>query len=70
VIRPQISLTSTSTSSSPEEITPVSPPKPQISVRMVVNRMEVVIMARYAPLVLPQNLNAFPTGDYMKYLPR
>jgi hypothetical protein len=37
---------------------------------MAVNRMEAIITARYAPLVLPQNLNAFPTGDYMKYLPR
>jgi hypothetical protein len=26
--------------------------------------------ARYAPLVLPQALYAFPDGDYMKYLPR
>jgi hypothetical protein len=36
---------------------------------MVFNRMKGVITARYAPLVLPQNLNAFPKGDYMKYLP-
>lgn len=26
--------------------------------------------ARYAPLILSNNLNAFPTTDYMKYLPR
>lgn len=29
-----------------------------------------IIAARYAPLVLPSNLNAFPTKGYMKYLPR
>jgi hypothetical protein len=32
--------------------------------------MEVIITTRYAPLVLPYNLNSFPTGDYMKYFPR
>jgi hypothetical protein len=37
---------------------------------MVVNRMDAIIAARYAPLVLPQVLYAFPAGDYMKYLPR
>jgi hypothetical protein len=37
---------------------------------MVVNGMEAIITARYAHVVLPQNLNAFPKGDYMKYLPR
>jgi hypothetical protein len=37
---------------------------------MVVNRMDVIIAARYAPLVLPVVLHALPTTDYMKYLPR
>jgi hypothetical protein len=37
---------------------------------MVVIKMDAIIIARYAPLVMPQNLNAFPTGDYMKYMPR
>jgi hypothetical protein len=32
--------------------------------------MEAIIMTRYAPLVLPQNLNSFPTGDYLKHMPR
>jgi hypothetical protein len=51
---------------------PSSPPKVQIPTvpTMVVNIMDAIIAARYAPLVLPQNLNAFPTGDYMKYFPR
>ena len=29
-----------------------------------------MVAARYAPLVLPQPLNALPGGDYQKYLPR
>ena len=31
-------------------------------------RMDLIIAARDAPLVLPHNLNAFPVGDYKKYL--
>jgi hypothetical protein len=37
---------------------------------MDVNRMDVIIVARYAPLVLPVFLHALPTKYYMKYLPR
>jgi hypothetical protein len=37
---------------------------------MDVNMMEAIITSRYAPLVFLQNLNAFTTVDYMKYLPR
>ena len=29
-----------------------------------------MVATRYAPLVLPQPLNAPPGGDYQKYLPR
>ena len=32
--------------------------------------MDRMVAARYAPLVLPQPLNALPGGDYEKYLPR
>jgi hypothetical protein len=72
VISHQISPISTFTSSSSQETTPTSHPHPQslVVTNMVVNRMEAIITTRYAPLVLPQNLNAFPTGDYMKYLPK
>jgi hypothetical protein len=56
---------------------PLSPSKAQITVVPTManlpnppNKMDVIIVARYAPLVLPQNLNSFPTRDYMKYLPR
>ena len=33
-------------------------------------RMELIVVARYAPLVLPQHLNALPQDDYLKYLPK
>jgi hypothetical protein len=33
-------------------------------------RMEAIIAARYAPLVLPQPLNALPANVYLKNLPR
>jgi hypothetical protein len=57
---------------SPHISQPSSPPKSPTSVvhTMVVNRMDVIIAARYAPMVLPQVLYAFPVGDYMKYFPR
>lgn len=32
--------------------------------------MNAIIVARYAPLDLPQILHDFPTNDYMKYLPK
>jgi len=31
--------------------------------------MDEIVAARYAPLVLPQNLNRFP-NDYLKHLPK
>jgi hypothetical protein len=36
---------------------------------MVANKMDATISTKYAPLVLPQVLYAFPKGYYMKYLP-
>jgi hypothetical protein len=36
---------------------------------MVANRMNVIIIARYAPLVILVGLYALPTTYYMKYLP-
>jgi hypothetical protein len=32
--------------------------------------MDVIIAARYAPLVLPIFLHALPNTNYIKYLPR
>jgi hypothetical protein len=37
---------------------------------MVADRMDEIVVARYAPLILPQVLFAFPPNDYMRYLPR
>ena len=33
-------------------------------------RMEMIVAARYMPLVLLQPLNPLPPGDYLKYLPK
>jgi hypothetical protein len=47
-------------------------PKVQTPVvtNMVVNRMDAIVAAIYAPLILPQVLYSFPPNDYMKYFPR
>jgi hypothetical protein len=34
------------------------------------NRMDSIVAARYAPLVLPQPVNALPPRDYLKYMPK
>ena len=34
------------------------------------NIMDAIVAARYAPLILPQVMYAFPPNDYMKYFPR
>jgi hypothetical protein len=33
------------------------------------NRMDAILVTRYAPLVLPQPLSALPAGGYLKKLP-
>lgn len=33
-------------------------------------KMQRILAARYAPLVLPNPLHAMPTGDYQKYMPK
>ena len=35
-----------------------------------VTKMERILVARYAPLNLPNPLSAMPTGDYLKYMPK
>jgi hypothetical protein len=57
-----------SPSTSPILLTPKTP-TPKIE-NMVVNRMDAIVAARYAPLILPQVMYAFPPNDYMKYFPR
>jgi hypothetical protein len=34
------------------------------------NKMDAIVAARYAPLVLPQLVNPLPAGDYLKYMPK
>lgn len=33
-------------------------------------KMERIIAVRYRPLILPTPLNAMPTGEYQKYMPK
>jgi hypothetical protein len=51
---------------------PRSPPPniPMASVNPPMTKMEAIIAARYAPLVLPHPLNALPTDGYLKQLPK
>jgi hypothetical protein len=34
------------------------------------NIMDTIVAARYAPLILPQPMNALHAGDYLKYMPK
>jgi hypothetical protein len=34
------------------------------------NIMNAIVVARYAPLDLPQPMNSLPAGDYLKYMPK
>jgi hypothetical protein len=47
----------------------LTPKAPKIA-NMATNIMDEIVAARYAPLVLPQVMFAFPPNDYMRYLPR
>ena len=38
--------------------------------QLALTRMQQVVAARYAPLVLPQPLHPLPQGYYLKYLPK
>jgi hypothetical protein len=51
---------------------PTSPPPiiPMASVNPPRNRMDAIVVARYAPLVLPQPMNPLLVGDYLKYMPK
>jgi hypothetical protein len=51
---------------------PNSPPPhiPMAGANPPGNRMDAIVAARYAPLVLPQSMNSLPTGDYLKYMPK
>jgi hypothetical protein len=63
----------TSVPSSPVH-TPSPPSSPLLNIPMAganppPNRMDAIVAARYAPLILPQPLNPLPAGDYLKYMP-
>jgi hypothetical protein len=55
--------------------TPSSPCSPTIDNPMAGanlprNRMDSIVVARYASLILPQPMNDLPVGDYLKYMPK
>jgi ribonuclease HI/uncharacterized small protein (DUF1192 family) len=55
--------------------TPSPPSPPPLNIPMAganppQNRMDAIVAARYAPLILPQPLNPLPAGDYLKYMPK
>jgi ribonuclease HI/uncharacterized small protein (DUF1192 family) len=71
---PPSSPVRTSSPSSPVH-TPSPPSSPPLNIPMAgvnppPNRMDAIIAARYAPLILPQPLNPLPAGDYLKYMPK
>jgi hypothetical protein len=45
----------------PNQMTGINPPQ---------NRMDVILVARYAPLVVPQPMNSLPIRYYLKYMPK
>jgi hypothetical protein len=51
---------------------PSSPPPniPMAGANPPLNRMDAIVAARYAPLILPHPTNPFPAGDYLKYMPK
>jgi hypothetical protein len=55
--------------------TPSPPGSPTVHIPMAGanpprNGMVDIVATRYAPLVLPQPMNALPAGDYLKYMPK
>jgi hypothetical protein len=51
---------------------PSSPPPniPMAGANPPLNRMDAIVAARYAPLILPHPMNPLPAGDYLKYMPK
>ena len=47
-----------------------NPSSPKMAGQQPLDIMDRMVDASYAPLVLPQPLNALPRGDYKKYFPR
>jgi hypothetical protein len=60
-----VSLVQTPSSpGSPPNIIPMEGSNPPI------NRMDAIVAARYAPLILPKPMNSLPTRDYLNYMPK
>jgi hypothetical protein len=51
---------------------PSSPPPniPMVGANPPLNRMDAIVAARYAPLILPNPTNLFSARDYLKYMPK
>jgi hypothetical protein len=51
---------------------PSSPPPniPMAGANPPLNRMDAIVAARYAPLILPHPMNPLPARDYLKYMPK
>jgi hypothetical protein len=51
---------------------PSSPPPniPMAGANPPLNRMDAIVAAIYAPLILPHPMNPLPAGDYLKYMPK
>jgi hypothetical protein len=66
---PSLKLNSPSAEESEKRLSPLSPiiimvaPPP-------LTKMQQILAARYAPLILPNPVSAMPTGDYQKYMPK
>jgi hypothetical protein len=70
-----ISSSTKNTITVPPVQTPSPPGSPTIHIQMADdnlprNRMGIVVVARYAPLILPQPMNPLLVGDYLKYMPK
>jgi hypothetical protein len=67
-------LSPRNTAAVPPVQTPSSPCSPIVRIPMTGdnlprNRMDVIVVARHAPLILPQPMNALSSGYYLKYMP-
>jgi hypothetical protein len=43
---------------------------PMVGAKAPRNRMNAIVATGYAPLILPQPMNALPARDYLKYMPK
>jgi hypothetical protein len=60
----------TSPTHTPSPLGSPLPNIPMAGANPPLNRMDAIVAARYAPLVLPHPMNPLPAGDYLKYMPK